>query len=111
MDRRLLNDMQAAYGLTVTHIQQLPGGWLNELWKVTTQRGDLLVKRFSHRRYSAAGLEKNEQALERQRQVAAQGIPSPEILLCGGKAVRRVGEDLSYMVTTFAPAITNAGRP
>ena len=103
MDQRLLNDMQAAYGLTVTHIHPLTGGWLNELWKVTTQRGDLLVKRFSNRRYSAAGLEKIEQALERQRQVAAQGIPSPEILLCGGKAVRRVGEDLSYMVTTFCP--------
>lgn len=103
MDQRLLNDMQAAYGLAVTQIQPLTGGWLNELWKVTTQRGDLLVKRFSHRRYSAAGLEKIEQALERQRQVAAQGIPSPEILLCGGKAVRRVGEDLSYMVTTFCP--------
>ena len=103
MDQRLLNDMQAAYGLAVTQSQPLTGGWLNELWKVTTQRGDLLVKRFSHRRYSAAGLEKIEQALERQRQVAAQGIPSPEILLCGGKAVRRVGEDLSYMVTAFCP--------
>ena len=76
MDRRLLNDMQAAYGLAVTQIQPLTGGWLNELWKVTTQRGDLLVKRFSHRRYSAASLEKIEQALERQRQVAAQGIPA-----------------------------------
>ena len=50
MDQRLLNDMQAAYGLAVTQIQPLTGGWLNELWKVTTQRGDLLVKRFSHRR-------------------------------------------------------------
>ena len=43
MDQRLLNDMQAAYGLTVTHIHPLTGGWLNELWKVTTPRGDLLV--------------------------------------------------------------------
>jgi homoserine kinase type II len=94
-------DIIRYHGLSVDQMVPLPGGWLNRLWKVTTNRGDLLVKQFSHERYTSQKLQAIEAALQRQILVSRQGVPAPAIWLVDGRVICHVGESITYMLMDF----------
>ena len=95
------HDIMQIHGLSVGQMVPMEGGWLNRLWKVATNRGDLLVKQFSHERYTAIKLQDIEAALQRQILVSRQGVPAPAIWLVDGKVIRHMGENITYMLMDF----------
>lgn len=103
MDEAVLRDLQTAFGIKILAAESVSGGWLNEKWRVTTDAGEILVKRYSHERYSRKKLEKIEQALARQRILFDEGIPCPRIWQAGEAIIRRPSEEIDYMVMDFLP--------
>jgi Ser/Thr protein kinase RdoA (MazF antagonist)/cyclopropane fatty-acyl-phospholipid synthase-like methyltransferase/ribosomal protein S18 acetylase RimI-like enzyme len=94
-------DIIRCHGLSVERMVSLPGGWLNRLWKLTTNRGELLVKQFSHERYDAKKLQDIEAALQRQILVTGLGVPAPAIWPVDGTCLRHVGEHITYMLMAY----------
>jgi len=102
MDINIIADLKGSYGITCKQIAPVSGGYLNLKWKVSTEKGDLLVKHFSNKRFSSAKLKKLESALQRQIILNEKGFPCPYIWQCEGRAIRQLGET-AYMVMDFRP--------
>jgi len=104
MDSVIFEDLRNTFGLEVTGMTAVDGGWLNRKWKVRTQRGDVLVKQFSRKRFGERQLEQIEDALVRQRVAGEAGVPCPAILHApDGRPMRFLedGAGTVYMVMTF----------
>ena len=101
MENSIIADLEESYGLICNQITPVEGGWLNQKWKVTTDKCDLLVKQFSNKRYSREKLELVESALQRQIILEKNGVPCPSISLSGGHAIRLLNNETAYMVMEF----------
>lgn len=106
MGAEILADLQSSYGLTCHTITPVTGGWMNRKWKVSTGTQDVLVKQFSHERYTRDKLRKIEEALQRQIILHANGVICPRILLCQGRAIRFLDDEITYMVINFCAGHT-----
>lgn len=103
MHERIIADLYASYGITITHATPITGGYLHEKWKVSSDHGDLLVKQFSLERYPPHKLERVSRALAWHDTVQKQGVPCPVVLLCNQDPIRQLDADTAYMVMTFCP--------
>ncbi len=101
MENSIIADLEESYGLTCNQITPVEGGWLNQKWKVSTDKCELLVKQFSNRRYSGDKLKLVESALQRQIILEKNGVPCPPVRLCGGHAIRLLNNETAYMVMEF----------
>ncbi|MHB1154387.1 MAG: phosphotransferase [Eubacteriales bacterium] len=101
MDDNIIADLKNSYGLTCNQITPVTGGWLNRLWKISTDRGELLVKQFSNERYRKDQLKFIESALQRQIILEKYGVLCPFILQSEGHAVRLLDDRTAYMVMEF----------
>lgn len=102
MDATILNDLRTTYGLSMTDIESITGGWMNRKWKIQTGCGTFLIKQFSRVRFRPGQLEKIEDALVRQVIAARMGIPCPEILTPEDDHILRFLDDGTvYMVMRF----------
>ncbi len=99
----ILDDLPAAFGLTVLSSSPVPGGWQNQKWRAVTQRGTVLVKLFSTRRYSPEGLRHIDRALAVQQQAHAAGFPCPAVCAAPEGMIRWVDEHTPYAVMEFLP--------
>lgn len=79
MNGLIIQDLQAAFGIQICSFSTVSGGYLNKKWRVETDAGDLLVKQYSHERFSRRKLNEIEQALKRQMILFDAGIPCPRI--------------------------------
>jgi len=109
---KILSDLHITFGITPTRITPVPGGYLNEKWKLETADGCYLLKRFSPKRYSGTKLDRIEQALWRQKYLHEQGIPCPRVYDTNGTILRRIptdsGETVTYMLMSFENGETAA---
>lgn len=105
MDARIIADLAAAHDLTVLAAEPVPGGWMNEKWRIkTAEGGDWLVKVYSRVRFKRqTQLDAIEAALTRQIALHAAGTPCPAIRTCGGRAMRYLDDGTPYMVMGFCP--------
>ena len=101
MENSIIADLKNSYGLTCNQITPVKGGWLNQKWKVSTDKGELLVKQFSNKRFSRDKLKQVESALQRQIILEKNGVPAPSIWQCGGHAIRLLDNETAYMVMDF----------
>lgn len=101
MENKIIIDLKDRYGLTCNQIVPVSGGWLNQLWKITTERGELLVKKYSNKRFNRYQLKLIEYALQRQSIIEDNGVPCPFILQCGGRTIRLLDNEIAYMVMEF----------
>lgn len=115
MEERILADLKRCYGLRCQQTAPVSGGWLNAKWRVSTDQGEVLVKRFSNERYDARKLRTVEAALRRQIVLEQSGVLCPKILPCQGRAIRLLDRDTAYTVMAYCPGkvegpdtITNA---
>lgn len=106
MDERILKDVQEAFGLRISAIIPVSGGWLNQKWRVSTDRGELLVKQYSHERFNRRKLNEIEQALERQMILHSEGISCPRVWKAGDAIIRRPADEIDYMVMDFLPGFS-----
>ncbi len=101
METGIIADLHYSYGLTCHQITPVSGGWLNQKWKVSTDRHELLVKQFSTKRYSRDKLRLVEAALQRQIILEKNGVPCPSIWQYGDHAIRLLDDETAYMVMDF----------
>ncbi len=101
MENRIIADLKDSYGLTCNQIAPVTGGWLNQKWKVSTDRCELLVKQFSSKRFSRDKLKLVESALQRQIILEKNSVPCPYIWQCEGHAIRLPDNETAYMVMDF----------
>jgi len=102
MDSVIFEDLRNTFGLEVTGMTAVDGGWLNRKWRVRTQRGDVLVKQFSRTRFGERQLGQIEEALVRQGIAKEAGVPCPAILLTpDGRPMRFLRDGTVYMVMAF----------
>jgi homoserine kinase type II len=101
MDERVEADLRDSYGISFDKCVPVTGGWLNLKWKISTGRGEFLVKQFSRARFDKKKLLYIEAALERQMALHSFGVPCPAILPSKGRAIRFLDDGTAYMVMEF----------
>ncbi len=92
--------LRQIYGLDCHSITPIDGGWMNRLWKVSSDQGELLLKQYSTKRYRQKQLALIEYALQRQILLEQAQIPCPHIFQADGRILHYHGET-PYMVMSF----------
>lgn len=96
-------DLHESYGIDCQGIVPVTGGWLNQKWRVTCGKGNILVKQYSYERFSRNQLLQIEEALQRQMILQKSGVSCPAILPLDGHAIRHLDAETAYMVMDFCP--------
>ena len=74
MDEKIIADIKAGFGMAISNITTVNGGWLNQLWRASAGDRELLVKKYSRERFSREKLNRIESALQRQAMLEAYGV-------------------------------------
>lgn len=98
MDKKILFDLQKSYGLECRSFSRVNGGFLNELWRVQTDRGEVLVKVFSPKRFSEKKMNDIEHALLMQQKLHAAGVCCPRAY---APALRYLNAQTVYAVMDY----------
>ncbi len=101
MNDIIKKDLKDSYGIVCEEIIPVTGGWLNKKWKVSSDKGDLLIKQYSNERFSIDQLKLIESALQRQIILEKEGISCPRIWQYKSRAIRFLDNEISYMVMEF----------
>jgi len=101
MDGRIVEDIKVNYGITCQDIIPIKGGWLNRLWRASTDRGDLLIKQYSNKRFGKEQLQSIEAALLRQAAIEREKIACPHIYQSKGRIIRVLDDATAYMIMSF----------
>ncbi|MGH4121624.1 MAG: hypothetical protein ACREV6_01605 [Clostridium sp.] len=65
MEDKIIADLKESYGININQITPVTGGLLNHKWKVSTEKGELLVKQYSTKRFRRESIELIESSLQR----------------------------------------------
>lgn len=101
MEDKIIVDLKESYGLTCNQITPVIGGLLNMKWRVSTEKGELLVKQYSPKRFRREQIERIEYALQRQITLEKNGVPCPLLWQSGGRVIRCLDDTTAYMVMDF----------
>jgi homoserine kinase type II len=101
MEDSIIADLKDSYGITCNQITPVTGGFLNLKWKVSTEKGELLVKQYSTKRFRREQIERIESALQRQIILEKNGVPCPFLWQCVGRVIRWLDDKTAYMVMDF----------
>ncbi|MEO3947043.1 phosphotransferase [Gorillibacterium sp. CAU 1737] len=99
----ILNHAKQAFQMTLTNPVSVPGGWLNQKWRVDAVHGPVLIKQFSQKRYSASKLVALEHAMRRSADLSSCGIKAPRYHSASGDYLQRTADGNVYMVMDFVP--------
>lgn len=97
----IVDDLDKRLGIRVEDARPVSGGYLNEKWRARTNRGELLIKKFSGKRYPYRKLQGVRRALLWQNEVCARGIPCPEIITLQGEPIQRLFDGTAYAAMPF----------
>lgn len=101
MDDLLRKDLEETFEIVFDEAIPVSGGYLNEKWKIHTNKGKFLIKKFSCKRYNAEKLKAVEEALQRQVFIEKAGVPCPLIRMHKSKIVQILNDDTAYMVMEY----------
>ncbi len=106
MEDNIIADLKESYGITCNQITPVTGGLLNRKWKVSTEKGELLIKQYSTKRFNRQQIDRIETALQRQIILKKHGVPCPLLWQYGGRVIRWIDDKTVYMVMDFCPGKT-----
>jgi len=101
MEVKIIADLKESDGLILNEITSLTGGFLNLKWKISTGKGQLLVKQYSNERFKREKLELIETRLQRQVILEKNGVPCPFLWQHKGRVIRFLDDRTAYMVQNF----------
>lgn len=101
MDEKIIADIKTGFGMAISNITTVNGGWLNQLWKASDKDRELLVKKYSRERFSREKLNRIESALQRQAMLEAFSVACPHLYRCGQDIIRILDDGTAYMVMSF----------
>lgn len=58
MEDSIIADLKGSYGIICNQITPVTGGLLNLKWKVSTEKGEFLVKQYSTKRFRREQIER-----------------------------------------------------
>ncbi len=106
MEERIIADLKQSYGITFNQMTPITGGLLNQKWKLSTDKGELLVKQYSPKRFRREQIERIESALQRQMILEKKGVSCPFLWQAGDCIIRWLDDETAYMVMDFRPGKT-----
>lgn len=106
MENSIIADLKDNYGIICNQITPITGGLLNLKWKVSTEKGELLVKQYSTKRFRREQVERIESALQRQIILEKKGVPCPFLWQYGDRVIHWVDDKTAYMVMDFCSGKT-----
>ncbi len=106
MESSIIADLKDSYGIICNQIIPVTGGLLNKKWKVFSEKGELLVKQYSIKRFRRESIELIESALQRQIILEKNGVPCPFVWQYKGRIIRWLDDKTAYMVMNFLPGKT-----
>ena len=106
MNDSIIADLKSTYGLTCYQITPVAGGLLNQKWRASTEKGDLLVKQFSSKRFTKDRIEQMEERLKRQIILEKCGVPCPFLWQYENRVIRWLSDETAYMVMDFCSGKT-----
>jgi homoserine kinase type II len=102
MEDKIIADLIESYGITFNQIISVTGGLLNQKWRISTEKGELLVKQYSTKRFRRReSIELIESSLQRQIILEKNGVPCPFLWQCGDRVIRWLDDKTAYMVMDF----------
>jgi len=101
MEDKIIADLEENYGITFNQITPVTGGFLNQEWKISTEKGELLVKQYSTKRFRRERIELIESSLQRQIILEKNSVPCPFLWQCGDRIIRWLDYKTAYMVMDF----------
>ncbi len=104
----IVADLKNTYGLTCYQISPVTGGLLNLKWRVSTQKGELLIKQYSNKRFRKEKISLIESRLQRQIALEKGGIPCPLLWQYQGRVIRWLNDETAYMVMGFCSGKTQS---
>ncbi len=108
MQADIIADLKDSYGLTCNQIIPVTGGFLNLKWKISTEKGELLLKQYSAERFRGEQIERIESALRRQVILEKNGVPCPFLWQREGRIIRWLDDKTAYMVMDFCTGRTES---
>lgn len=106
MEDKIIADLIESYGITFNQITSITGGLLNQKWRISTEKGELLVKQYSTKRFRRESIELIESRLQRQIILKKNGVPCPFLWQRGDRVIRWLDDETAYMVMDFCSGKT-----
>ncbi|TWH47574.1 phosphotransferase [Sporomusa sp. KB1] len=101
MEDKIIADLKKSYAITSNEITPVTGGLMNLKWKITTDKGELLVKQYSTKRFRREQIDWIESSLHRQIILKKRGVPCPFLWQREGRVIRWLDDETAYMVMDF----------
>lgn len=97
----LKNDSQYRFDLHIYKSTPINRGWLNQKWKIKTNRGSFLLKQYNRERIKKYDLETIRTALRTQNRCLHYGVPCPELLGHNGELIHETANGELYTIMRF----------
>lgn len=81
----LKKDAEDRFDLRIYKNMPIKRGWLNQKWKIETNKGTFLLKQYNRERIKKYDIDTIRTALQTQNRCFKHGVPCPELLGHGGE--------------------------
>jgi homoserine kinase type II len=107
----LKEEAEKLFGFIILQSTPIKRGWLNQKWKIETDRGTFLLKQYNKERFKLYDLKTIQMALETQNRAFQNGIPCPELLEHNGNLLHTSDKGELFTVMRFMEGnLINAGE-
>ncbi|KZE68868.1 hypothetical protein AWM68_00920 [Fictibacillus phosphorivorans] len=97
----LKEEVQTCFGFQINKDTPIKRGYLNQKWKIETDRGVFLVKQYNKERLKKYELETIQTALHTQNRAFQRDIPCPELLSYRGNLLHESSNGERFTVMRF----------
>ena len=102
MKNKIISDLKETHGIIIYKAASVTGGLLNLKWKISTNKGELLLKQYSTKRFKSRDrIEKIEEALQRQIILEKNGLACPFLWQYKDHVLRVLDNETIYMLMSF----------
>jgi homoserine kinase type II len=107
----LKKDAEGRFDLHIFKNMPIKRGWLNQKWKIETNKGIFLLKQYNRERIKKYDLDTIRTALQTQNRCFKHGVPCPELLGHGGELLHQTSNGELYTIMRFMEGnLINAGN-
>ncbi|RZT23935.1 phosphotransferase [Fictibacillus sp. BK138] len=97
----LKNDAEHRFEWSIYKNTPIKRGWLNQKWKIETNKGTFLLKQYNRERIKKYDLDTIRTALRTQNRGFNHGVPCPELLEHGGELLHKTLNGELYTIMEF----------
>lgn len=97
----LRKDAEDRFDLYINKNMPIKRGWLNQKWKIETNKGTFLLKQYNKERIKKYELDTIRTALQTQNRCFNHGVPCPELLEHGGVLLHQTSNGELYTIMRF----------